>query len=433
MTDMDKRHDQDCLEDNLEQLLKLGESSPGMPEDLKSRIRSKLVQMEPGSGKKNMFPGRWAVWPLAATAVLVFFLLVFWYGNSPNTIVWADVQGHLDQVHTLTLSGLTGISTTTGMRITGRMKVYYKDPGLARTEEYSPDSGPGSAEEEPRKITISRRKPGSSKGVTLYPGAEGAELVDSVFLSDGPKPPSQPPLDLASFNWELMKEITADKTRRVGDRVINGIPAVGFEFEIPNQGYVNPERQVRAQLWASADDGTPLLIEVESRDPLGQNMRTEYSDFRWNVPLDEGLFDLTVPEGWSLSRTRTESAEYTDAGLAPGVTLQIGPEGREPLTETEDVVRVVWGQEITHPDSDIPIDVRITIELKPEAIQRLREYARANPDELIIVDFDGQIKVVPNLYGAGPTQLSFDLSLLDLPLAHLEAIYFTTTVERNGL
>jgi len=77
--------------------------------------------------------------------------------------------------------------------------------------------------------------------------------------------------------------------------------------------------------------------------------------------------------------------------------------------------------------------VRITIELKPEAIQRLRDYARANPDELIVVEFNGEIRVVPNLYGAGSTQLSFDLSLLDLPLAHLETMYFTTTIERNGL
>jgi len=240
-------------------------------------------------------------------------------------------------------------------------------------------------------------------------------------------------MDLASFNWELMKETAADKTRRIGDRVINGIPAVGFEFEIPDRVYVNPERQVHAKLWASADGGAPLLIEVESRDPQGQNMRTEYSDFRWNVPLDESLFDLAVPKSWGLSRTRAETAEYSDAGLAPGVTLQIGPHGRDPLTETEDVAGVVRGEQLTHPDSVIPRDVRLTIELNPEAIQRLRDYARANRDELLVVDFNGQIKVVPNLYGTGPSQLSFNLSLLDLPLAELEERYFTTTIERNGL
>ena len=433
MTHMDKNHDQDCLEDNLEQLLKLGESSPRMPEDLKFRIRSRLVEAGQGSGKKNILPGRRIVWPLAAAAALVFFIIAIWNGSSPAAIVWADVQGRLDQVHTLAFSGLAGISSTTGMRITSRAKIFYKDPGLSRIEVYPRDPGPGSVEEAPQRIIIARNKPGSTEGVTLYPGARRAELFDTVLLTDGPKPPSQPPMDLASFNWELMKEITADKTRRIGDRVINDIPAVGFEFEIPGQVYVNPDRQVRAQLWASGYDGTPLLIEVEYRDTLGQNMRQEYSDFRWNVPLDESLFDLAVPEGWSLSRIRTESAEYADAGLAPGVTLQIGPEGREPLTETEDVVQVVRGDQITHPDLDIPRDVRITIELKPGAIQRLRDYARTNPKELIIVDFNLQIRVVPNLYGSGPTQLSFDLSLLDLPLAELEERYFTTTIERNGL
>ena len=103
------------------------------------------------------------------------------------------------------------------------------------------------------------------------------------------------------------------------------------------------------------------------------------------------------------------------------------------MTETENVVGVARGEQITHPDSDIPRDVRLTIELRPEAVQRLRDYARANPDELIVVDFNGQIKVVPNLYGAGPAQLGFDLSLLDLPLDELEERYFTTTIERNGL
>jgi hypothetical protein len=66
-------------------------------------------------------------------------------------------------------------------------------------------------------------------------------------------------------------------------------------------------------------------------------------------------------------------------------------------------------------------------------MQRLRDYADTHPDEPIVVDFNRQIKVVPNLYVAGPAQLSFDLSLLDLSLAELEAGYFTTTIERNGL
>ena len=385
------------------------------------------------SVKKRIFPSRWAAWPVAATVMAAVILIVLWYGNSSKAIAWADVQRRLNQVHTMIYSGLTEISEPTEMQITRRFKACYKDPGLARIEEYLPDSSPGSGEEKPSKITNIRWEPGSCMGLTLYPESGRAELYESVFLTNGPKPPFLPPVDLASAIWELMENITADKTRPIGDRVINGISAVGFEFDVPDWAFSKLDRKVHAQLWASGKDGTPLIIEGEYQDPQGQNMHTEISDFRWNVPLDESLFDLFVPEGWSLSRIRTESAEYANAGLAPGITLQIGPDGRAPLTETEDVVRVVRGEQITHPDSDIPPDVRIMIELKPEAIQRLRDYANANPKELIIVDFNGQIRVVPNLYGAGPSQLSFDLSLLNLPLANLEAIYFTTTIERNGV
>jgi hypothetical protein len=95
------------------------------------------------------------------------------------------------------------------------------------------------------------------------------------------------------------------------------------------------------------------------------------------------------------------------------------------------MVGVVWGQEITHPDSGIPREVRIAIELIPEAMQRLRGYTDTYPDKIIVVDFNGQIEVAANLDAAGPTQLSLDLSLLDLSLAELEERYFTTSIERN--
>jgi outer membrane lipoprotein-sorting protein len=433
MSNRNEAQDQGCLDNNLDRLLELGEPAPAMPEALKVRIRSKLT--EPGriSVKKRILSGRWGLWPVAATIMAAVILIVLWYGNSSKAIVWADVQGRLNQGHTLTFSALTGISAKTGMQIAERYKVYFKDPGLSRIEVYSPDAGSGPAEREPRKISIVRRKQGSNERVTLYPSASRVEVVDSILLTDGPNPASQPDLDYVQFYWELIKKTTADKTRRIDNRIINEVPATGFEFEIPNRETVDPDRQVHARLWASEKDGTPLLIEIESRNPLGQNMRTEYSDIRWNAPLEESLFDLAIPEGWSLSRIRTESAEYAKAGLLPGVTLQIGPEGREPLADTQDVARVVRGDQTTHLDSDIPSDARITIELKPEAIQRLRDYARANPRDLIIVDFNRQIKVVPNLYGAGGAQLSFDLGLLDLTLAELEKRYFTTTIERNGL
>ena len=112
-------------------------------------------------------------------------------------------------------------------------------------------------------------------------------------------------------------------------------------------------------------------------------MKSEFSDIRWNAPLEANLFDLVVPNGWSISRTKTESAECVNTGFVPGFILQIGPEGREPLLATGDVAGVVRGEQIAQPDTGMPREVRITIRLKPEAALRLRDYANANPDALL--------------------------------------------------
>ena len=93
MSNTNETHDQGCLDNNLDRLLELGEPAPGMPEDLKARIRSKLTEAGRDSVKKRILPRRWALWPVAAMVVAAVILIVLWYGNSSKAIAWADVQG----------------------------------------------------------------------------------------------------------------------------------------------------------------------------------------------------------------------------------------------------------------------------------------------------------------------------------------------------
>jgi hypothetical protein len=162
-------------------------------------------------------------------------------------------------------------------------------------------------------------------------------------------------------------------------------------------------------------------------------VKAEHSDIGWNAPIEANLFDLVVPEGWRVSRTEAESAEYANTGFIPDFILQIGPKGWEQLLATEDVAGVVRGEQIARPDTRIPCEVRIAIRLMPDAAQRLRDCANANPEALIVADFNRQVKVVPSLTAADPSLLSVNLSLLNLSLAELEQRYFTSTIERNGL
>lgn len=435
MTNIDEQHDHNHLDDNLDRLLKLGEPIPRMPENLKARIRSKLIEMEPASGKRDIFSFRWAAWPLAATAALIFFLILPWQSDLNGTISWADVQKHLDQARTLVAWGCEEITTNNIKEITFRVKTYHKAPGLSRAEFFDSDADPDSVETEPKSITIVKGEPGLIEQLTLYPGAKRAERITHIFRTNGQAISSQPVINAISESLKFIEKTTADKTNRIGDRVIDDIPVVGFSFEV-SAGDIGASTnyvvgKVRGEIWVRRDNGLPILAETEFQNAQGENIREEAYDMQWDVPLDESLFDLNVPEGWSLSQTLFESAEYADTGLAPGVTLQIGSGGQEPMVAAGDVTWIVKAEQATSPDSKIPVIMRITIDLKPEAAQHLRDYADAHPDKIIVVNFNGQINVAANLDAANPTQLSFDLSLLRLSLTELEERYFTTTIERN--
>ena len=325
-------------------------------------------------------------------------------------------------------------SSTMGKQVTARGKVYHKDPGLSRSEVYASDADIEADEPGPKSILISRREPGLSELLTLHPGSHRAELLTQIFLTNDSEPPSRQLSDIASKNWELMKSITADKTMRIGERVINGKPAVGFRYEAPAREILDSSDmagQVRWEIWVDRDDAVPLSVESEFQNARGLNARMEVWDIQWDGPLNESLFDLSVPEGWSLSRTRIETAEYADTGLAPGVSLQMGPDGQEPMAVAGDVAGVVLAVHTTQPDSNIPGKVQITMDLKSEAAHRLRDYADAHPDKIIVVDFNGEIKVAAKPDADNPKRLTFDLSLLRLSLSELEERYFTTAIERN--
>ena len=435
MTHMNEHHHNDHLNNNLDRLLKLSEPIPRMPENLKARIRSRLVDMETASGKRNLFFLRWSAWPLAATAVLVFFLILPWKSDLNGSISWADVQKHLDQARTLVVWGCEEITTNNIKETTFCAKAYHKAPGLSRAEFFDSDADPDSVEPEPKSIVINKREPGLSEVLTLYPGSRRAEWTTLIFRTNGQGLSSQPVINAISESLEFIEKITADKTNRIGDRVINDTSAVGFSFEVPageigaSTNYV--VGNIRGEIWVRRDNGLPILAETEFQNVKGDNIREEIYDMQWDVPVEENLFDLSVPEGWSLSRTRIETAEYEDTGLASDVTMRIGPEGQPPLAASGDVARVVQAVQTNDPDSNIPGKLQITMDLKPEAAHRLRDYTDAHPEKIIVVNFNGQINVAANLDTSHPTRLSFDLSLLGLSLSELEERYFTTTIERN--
>ncbi len=435
MTDNKRHRDGEYIDLNLDRLIELGETTPVMPEDLKKRIRSRLFQMAPASNKRNILSFRRALLPLTAAASLIFFSLFSWNGDLNGTVSWADVQKHLDNV--VTVVSKVHITTTYGENQTViNAKVYHKDPGVTRSEIYKEYNDLDTLLSKPKQIYIDNRKPGRSELLTMQPGSKQAEWTTLIFRTAGPKNPPKLIIDLASENWNILKRLTEDNTRFIGDRVINGSPAAGFSFEGPARDIIRSPGvtgQAHGKIFVRPEDGVPIYVEAEAQTKYGQTTRLEANDIQWNVPLEESLFYFSVPDSWQLKRTWIETAEYTDAKPASGISLDVGLDGKEPLVKAEDIAGVVKVEQITYLKSDIPGYMNVTIRLKKEASRRLHRQAKANPRKVIVVNFNGESKSVTRLDENSPEQLVFDLSWLNISLNDLENRYFTeTTVVYKG-
>ena len=132
MTDNKKSNDKENIGKNLDRLLELGETIPKMPYELKDRIRSRLIQMEPEPDKKRFFSFRWIPLALAAAAILILFIIFPWMGNLSGSITWANVQKHFENINTFVCNKKT--VTTGKSKFITCARDYHKDPGLTRSE-----------------------------------------------------------------------------------------------------------------------------------------------------------------------------------------------------------------------------------------------------------------------------------------------------------
>jgi outer membrane lipoprotein-sorting protein len=380
---------------------------------------------------------RWFILsPLAAAVVLALFLIFFWPWGAPGTISWADVQKQLAQVHTMTARAYYELTIPGWTQTWGSMKIYLKDPGLRRCEIYDTEDDLKTIKPEPQWISIFKFEPGISKGLTLHPDSHWAEMWTGMSHTYGTEPSTQvlkispeQNINHALEVWDKMKKVTEDKTKRIGSQIINGKPTVGFSFEIPANDLGVGEwipATIPGKIWVDSNDGAPILSELEYKTGQGDNIvHFVYSDIQWNVPIDERLFDLTMPVGWHVSSHLDNSIEYTGVGLRPGVTMEMGPEGQKPLAAAADVAALVKTERTANPDYAPSCTGLITIELTHAAAKRLHDYTEAHPDKLIVVNFNGQIKATANFDAEHPTQLSFDITQLRISMFNIEENYTT--------
>lgn len=150
-------------------------------------------------------------------------------------------------------------------------KVYMKEPGHLRIESAAATIITDAAAEQ----TLS-----------LDPRTQSAHLVT---IKAGAPVPHGGPFD----SVESFKKLAEAKGEPIADRKIGDVNAKGFELHVNDQNL---------SMWVDPKTRLPLRIE-SSALAGGQQVQVVLSDFVFDQPLDDALFNVTPPPGFTVIKT----------------------------------------------------------------------------------------------------------------------------------
>jgi outer membrane lipoprotein-sorting protein len=362
-------------------------------------------------------------WAAAAAAIMVVALVALWPGGGGGGLAWADVVERLSELRTLSARVVTEESRPSRSTVIRHARLYQQDPGLSRSEMILP-AGPGADGETVLSVRIARSGPDRSTLIDLDPRWKTAHRTILTFGGRLVESRAAMPTNLVAESWTRMKEITSDQTRRIGDRVADGVAVTGFEADIRHL-FRDPQAALvegTIRIWAASDSGVPVEVGLEFTDEAQAIHRTRFSELEWNLPLDSGLFDLPDLEGWTVTEERVHRVSFSRTRLRDGVTLRIGP-ADGPAVLTEDQVRAVSsGQSVGTPGAD---DTRRTVALliSPSGAARLADYTRAHLGESVVLDFNGEVRTEIRIGGVIRNRLQLDITPLGVTLEQFERDY----------
>lgn len=212
-----------------------------------------------------------ALFSMAACGLVLYALFADPFGGS---VAFADVAQKLREAKTLTYLTTTEVEGQPGSPMT--FKSYFKEPFRMRTEL------PGGV------ISISDTQ--QRKSLTLQPEQKTAMLLEYDIQAD-PKGNANPAQDRASV-IENLRNLVNQEGKPLGEREIDGVAAKGFEVTADGQ---------TMKVWADRKTGDPIRIEIPA-EILGKTATVVLTELEFNVPLDEELFSLDVPEGYKLQK-----------------------------------------------------------------------------------------------------------------------------------
>jgi len=95
---------------------------------------------------------------------------------------------------------------------------------------------------------------------------------------------------------DRIAEIKAGTVETLPEKELAGHKVAGFKAPLPSFKAPLPNEQTTTvTIWADVETGDP--VQVEFKHPSGDT--SVWGDFQFNVPLDDALFSVTPPEGYT--------------------------------------------------------------------------------------------------------------------------------------
>jgi hypothetical protein len=221
---------------------------------------------------------------VAATALIALVGLMSWLVPGGGVAVaFADVSEALSNVHSATwkTTSVVEIKVPERKTVTLSANAMFLAPSRERTETTA-DGAQSSA------IAIVDGQ--KDKAITLVPATKTGTVVNlkNSAAKDNPFGRTFQGLQELVANAQSGK---AGKVQRLGLQTIDGHEAEGFHIQVGS---------IDVKIWADPKTLLPVRVEVTSTEP---STRVVMTDFRFNVPLDESLFSVDVPPGYSVEQT----------------------------------------------------------------------------------------------------------------------------------
>jgi len=222
---------------------------------------------------------------IAAAAVIIIAVLIglnfFSDSVSITSTAYAEIVERLHNARTLTY--VVETNTSIEWMPSMRMEIAFREPGYMRM------SAPGGFV----SVVDSIR----GKGITILPPRKQFIEMD---ISNLQKDPAQQNIDVI----ERLRSLPERADEELGTREIDGRVVQGYR--VTEEGLINT-------IWIDTQTRNLVLVEMDFLNAPG--MSGTMSDFQFDVELDDSLFDLTPPEGYTRMEIQVDTDEVSEQDM----------------------------------------------------------------------------------------------------------------------